>query len=391
MDKGVRNRSPGRRRNPRSAFSSVSDAFPTLRFHVSLPDKPSFSLPFRNVKKITWENRAWRREERQEGFGNRVLKGKISDDFVNKQRFEREREMYFNQMRRSFKDSLKVLEADIQHANTLLCSDHEVPVLMAMCDRFKQATFLDFLLQARYPHNAEASAALQTQTKCDGLSEGVGDRRRASDFPREYDGACLQMRMSYSSAAHLFLFLVQWTDCRLAGFLGLVHVDGTTTMSVHERKASIGEFYAVIFPSLLQLSSGITDMEDKKQKAVCMERYRRRDDEDRRQYSEADVEREEECGICMENNSKIVLPNCSHAMCMKCYREWRTRSQSCPFCRDSLKRVNSGDLWIYTDCREIVDTATLTRENLRRLFMYIDKLPVVIPDAVFESYDAHVK
>ncbi|KDO75915.1 hypothetical protein CISIN_1g025880mg [Citrus sinensis] len=102
--------------------------------------------------------------------------------------------MYVGSMRKSFKDSLKVLEADIQHANTL-----------------------------------------------------------ASDFPREYDGACLQMRMSYSPAAHLFLFLVQWTDCHLAGALGLlriliykVYVDGTTTMSTHERKASIREFYEVL-------------------------------------------------------------------------------------------------------------------------------------------------
>ena len=46
-------------------------------------------------------------------------------------------------------------------------------------------------------------------------------------------------------------------------------------------------------------------MEDRKQKAVCMERYRRRDDEERRQYSEVEAEREEECGICMELNSKM--------------------------------------------------------------------------------------
>ncbi|GMP74702.1 hypothetical protein CsSME_00032047 [Camellia sinensis var. sinensis] len=160
---------------------------------------------------------------------------------------------------------------------------------------------------------------------------------RASDVPREYDGACLQMRMSYSPAAHLFLFLVQWTDCHLAGALGLlriliykVYVDGTTTMSTHERKASIREFYAIIYPSLLQLQSGITDTEDKKQKTVCMERYRRKDDEEQRQYSDIDIEREEECGICMEMNSKIVLPNCNHAMCLKCYREWYSLSLSLP-------------------------------------------------------------
>ena len=63
-------------------------------------------------------------------------------------------------------------------------------------------------------------------------------------------------------------------------------------------------------------------MEDKKQRAVCMERYRRRDEDEMKHFSEIDAEREEECGICMEMNSKFVLPNCSHAMCMKCYREW---------------------------------------------------------------------
>ncbi|KAE8685812.1 hypothetical protein F3Y22_tig00111092pilonHSYRG00093 [Hibiscus syriacus] len=191
--------------------------------------------------------------------------------------------MYIGSRLKSFKDSLKVLEADIQHANTL-----------------------------------------------------------ASDFPREYDGACLQMRMSYSPAAHLFLFLVQWTDCHLAGALGLlriliykVYVDGTTTMSTHERKASIREFYAVIYPSLLQLQRGVTDAEDKKQKAVCMERYRRNEDE-YRQLTDVDVEREQECGICMELNSKIVLPNCTHALCLKCYHDWYSSSPRLSFPYSSL-------------------------------------------------------
>jgi hypothetical protein len=47
---------------------------------------------------------------------------------------------------------------------------------------------------------------------------------RAADFSRDYDGACLQMRMSYSPAAQFFLFLVQWTDCSLAGALGLLRI-----------------------------------------------------------------------------------------------------------------------------------------------------------------------
>ncbi|KAB5560587.1 hypothetical protein DKX38_005544 [Salix brachista] len=336
--------------------------------------------------------------------------------------------MYIGSVRNSFKDSLKVLEADIQHANTLLkISSVNSCLMWTYRPKWSGKTkFLCFHFKFLF----------------------CNARCRASDISRDYDGACLQMRMSYSPAANLFLFLVQWTDCHLAGALGLlriliykVYVDGTTTMTTHERKASIREFYAVIYPSLLQLQRGVTDTEDKKQKAVCMERYRRRDDEEHRQHADVDIEREEECGICMEMNSKIVLPNCNHAMCLKCYRECsqlgfdfkgnaiiiavhctgrmlyqqperfpqhiikmecevldllqaentRSRSQSCPFCRDSLKRVNSGDLWVFTDSKDIVDMATVTSDNLRRLFMYVDKLPLIIPDNLFDTYDSHVR
>lgn len=61
----------------------------------------------------------------------------------------------------------------------------------------------------------------------------------------------------------------------------------------------------------------------------------------------------------------------------------RARSQSCPFCRDSLKRVNSCDLWIYTSTTEIVDLSAISRENLMRLLIYIDKLPLLVPDPAF--------
>ncbi|KAL8146559.1 hypothetical protein AgCh_004333 [Apium graveolens] len=173
-------------------------------------------------------------------------------------------------MRKSFKDSLKALEADIQHANTL-----------------------------------------------------------ASDYPKEYDGACLQMRLSYSSCAHIFLFLVQWSDCNLAGALGLLRIliykayeGGKTSMYVQERKASIREFYGVIFPSLLQLQRGISDIEDRKQKELCATKYKRGDELDRDKRSELEIEMEEECGICMEMNSKVILPSCNHTLCMKCYRDW---------------------------------------------------------------------
>ena len=58
----------------------------------------------------------------------------------------------------------------------------------------------------------------------------------------------------------------------------------------------------------------------------------------------------------------------------------RSRSQSCPFFRVSLKRVNSADLWIYTDNRDIVDCSTIEPEAT-----------AVIPASVFEEYGSHVK
>lgn len=78
----------------------------------------------------------------------------------------------------------------------------------------------------------------------------------------------------------------------------------------------------VIFPSLLQLQKGITDLEDRKQKDLCNLRYKRKDELEKGKSSEIDIQREEECGICMEMNSKVVLPNCSHSLCLKCYRDW---------------------------------------------------------------------
>ncbi|KAE9591988.1 putative transcription factor C2H2 family [Lupinus albus] len=237
-------------------------------------------------------------------------------------------------MRKSFKDSLKALEADIHFANTL-----------------------------------------------------------ASDYASDRDGTCLQMRLSYSPAAQFFLFLVQWTDCHLAGSLGMLRIliykaykDEKTTMSIYKRKASLKEFYGVVFPSLLQLHRGITDIDDRKQKHICATKYKAKDVMNKGKLSEIDAEREEECGICMEINTKVVLPNCNHSMCLKCYNDWHGRSQSCPFCRDSLKRVKSGDLWIYMSNNDIVDLTSINKENLKRLFMYIEKLPLILPDPIFISY-----
>ncbi|KAK8644493.1 hypothetical protein V6N13_123799 [Hibiscus sabdariffa] len=104
----------------------------------------------------------------------------------------------------------------------------------------------------------------------------------------------------------VFILLVPW-DC--SEFL--YTRGGKTTMSIRERKTSIREFYEVIFSSLLQLSRGITDVDDRKQKEICAAKFKKRDEMSKGKLFEINLEGEEECEICMEMHSKIVLSNCN--------------------------------------------------------------------------------
>ncbi|ONM20601.1 RING/U-box superfamily protein [Zea mays] len=115
------------------------------------------------------------------------------------------------------------------------------------------------------------------------------------------------MRVAYSAVAH---FLLQWTDCKLAGALGLLKVmlykvcaDGSSALPDWDMEASIREFYGVIFPLLLQLPSGITELDDRKQRKLCLKKFRSRDE----QLWEVDTERELECGICLEEMTPTLL------------------------------------------------------------------------------------
>ncbi|CAH8360532.1 unnamed protein product [Eruca vesicaria subsp. sativa] len=60
---------------------------------------------------------------------------------------------------------------------------------------------------------------------------------------------------------------------------------------------------------------------------------------------------------------------------------------------DSLKRVDSGDLWIFLDNTDTGNLSAITRENQKRLFVYIEKLPLVAPDQAFASspYYCHLR
>lgn len=62
------------------------------------------------------------------------------------------------------------------------------------------------------------------------------------------------------------------------------------------------------------------------------------------------------------------------------------KSEACPFCRGNIKRVNSEDLWVLTCNDDVVDTETVSREDLLRFYLYINSLPKDYPDALFLVY-----
>lgn len=252
--------------------------------------------------------------------------------------------MYYQLTKSSYMDSLKILEADIEHANGL-----------------------------------------------------------AGEIPMGKSGVRLQMKLVCSNLAPFFIFLLQWMDfsCLLPRYFDFFHIliykvrsDGRWNLSRYGRKATIREFYGVILPSLERLHINFSDLPGdsvwySNPKAIAKKNY---DVEDNRfiMTNVDSEEREEECGICLEPCTKMVLPNCCHAMCIKCYRNWNTKSESCPFCRGSIKRVNSEDLWVLTCDEDVVDPETVTKEDLLRFYLHINSLPKDYPEAVFLGYNEYL-
>ncbi|GJS62161.1 E3 ubiquitin protein ligase AIRP2 [Tanacetum coccineum] len=149
---------------------------------------------------------------------------------------------------------------------------------------------------------------------------------------------------------------------------------------------------AVILPSLRRLHYDLVELDypmicGSKGETSRMVAPDKKKPENEMSFTNRDVEREDECGICLEPCTKIVLPNCCHAMCINCYRDWNTRSASCPFCRGNLKRVKSRDLWVLTCDNEVMDADLVADEDLVRFYLYLNSLPKDHPDALFFMFE----
>lgn len=64
------------------------------------------------------------------------------------------------------------------------------------------------------------------------------------------------------------------------------------------------------------------ELEDVKEEYLGKESLGKKRVEGDTVLANVDIKREDECGICLEPCTKMVLPNCCHAMCIKCYRNW---------------------------------------------------------------------
>ncbi|KAL3841699.1 hypothetical protein ACJMK2_019807 [Sinanodonta woodiana] len=64
---------------------------------------------------------------------------------------------------------------------------------------------------------------------------------------------------------------------------------------------------------------------------------------------------DDECCICMEKKSEIILP-CVHKFCEQCMDSWNVTSNKCPICRADVRSVD--DTWVLTEKPDTDEYAT---------------------------------
>ncbi|KAG5557860.1 hypothetical protein RHGRI_007938 [Rhododendron griersonianum] len=186
---------------------------------------------------------------------------------------EREREMMYYQFPKfSHQDSLKILDADIQHANSLTLVMRNFGLL---CTLYTVGVFVA----------AELMGFCHSKCKMRCVPSDEIGLQSLGTYPFVFtpmDGLCAQMG------------------------------NQTFPLSRHGRKATIRDFYAVILPSLQRLHGVLVEWDDCNEENSDMEITGKIRPECSKGFSSVDLEREDECGICLEPCTKMVLPNCCH-------------------------------------------------------------------------------
>ncbi|XP_075482673.1 E3 ubiquitin-protein ligase AIRP2-like [Primulina tabacum] len=223
----------------------------------------------------------------------------------------------------------------------------------------------------------------------------------AAAVPRAKSCTHLEMKLVYNDMAPLLLHLIQWMECSCScispRYLNLsyilickVYEDGAPKMSARARKASINDFYGIILPSLEQLHSDMTKLDGTNADNLVPESTSKKIQEKEGESACSDPLKNGECGICLVAQAEIVLPDCYHSMCSNCYYKWISRSESCPFCRDNLEGLEPIDLWYLTNKNEVADPATVFAEDLQNFCLYMKNLPIDMPEVMFQTYNEYL-
>lgn len=70
------------------------------------------------------------------------------------------------------------------------------------------------------------------------------------------------------------------------------------------------------------LEGNLIESEEGKKRTRSSDILSRNRVDDKRKLLDDDFERDDECGICMEPGTKMVLPTCGHSLCISCFQDW---------------------------------------------------------------------
>lgn len=134
-------------------------------------------------------------------------------------------------------------------------------------------------------------------------------------------GRCTQMEGQWyrhmEGKRPLKTFMVGWSICLFTWeLMDLSVVLWVFWLSLKKTLA------AVILPSLQQLHYDLVELDDGNNENLARRSFGKKRLEGDGVYANLDSERDDECGICLEPCTKMVVPNCCHAMCINCYRDW---------------------------------------------------------------------
>lgn len=81
-------------------------------------------------------------------------------------------------------------------------------------------------------------------------------------------------------------------------------------------------------------------------------------------YSSFDTSLVEECCICLDRKSNVILP-CLHLFCSSCIEEWNSNKKNCPICMEKLETVD--DSWVLSEIPDIPDISNEIQTSLMQI------------------------